>query len=181
MREIWRTLYGAFFLLILGGVVGLAANGARGRGQVNLFRPYIPPTPTQNGAIPNGGSEQWFIDSPYALLGFDEVRAIYEDEMRLGLFDVFIDARDDGPYQRGHIPGAIQFFPYEADLYAENVLQHAGAERFIIYCHGGNCEDSILAGQELERLGFIREQLYIYKGGWEQWSAEGMPFAEGSQ
>lgn len=196
MREIWRTLYGAFFLLILGCVVGLAANGARGRGQINLFHSYMPsmtpaprPAPaTQTATDPQAASEPGHgstaqpdgaLDAPYTLLGFDEVKAIYEDEARVGMLDVFFDARDSAPYRRSHIPTAVQFFPYDSGFFANVALQYLGAERIIIYCNGGQCEDSILAAQELERLGFLRAQLHIYKGGWEEWHAAGMPLTEG--
>src|SRR4030095_9631216 len=55
---------------------------------------------------------------------------------------VFIDARDRKHYEEGHIPSAYEFDHYRPEQYlATVVLVTQSAEKIVIYCHGGECDD----------------------------------------
>lgn len=137
--------------------------------------------PLESAPSVDEGSSGGNGDELYHVIGFDEVAAIVNDGTRVGA-DVFIDARDDGPFHAGHIPGAVQYWPYEGEYYIEQALSMAlPAERVILYCNGGECEDSHFAAQELLTNGVSPAQIYIYEGGWEEWSQKGMPIEKDPQ
>lgn len=96
-------------------------------------------------------------------------------------FAVLIDARSTEHYTAGHIPGAYQIDRYHLDEYVPAVLpamQEAGY--VIIYCAGGDCEDSIFLATDLVyQHGLEKEVLYIYEGGMEEWEDLGHPIATG--
>ncbi|MDP8243636.1 MAG: rhodanese-like domain-containing protein [Candidatus Hinthialibacter antarcticus] len=87
---------------------------------------------------------------------------------------IMIDARPVEDYERGHIPGAINlpyndFENYFAELSATLPLE----ELYIVYCSGGNCDDSHEVLTQMEAFGF--EQLMLYKPGWEEWFKNDFP------
>jgi len=167
MRTIALTLLQAVVLLGLGVVVGLGANAARSRDRIDLIRNYAPRTPEP---IPSGpGSTE--AAEPYGTVTLDDVARIVADPSRVGL-DVVLDARNQKAFERGHVPGAIRCDPYNLEQDFDYAMSMAlGAERVVIYCHGGKCEDSYLLAQELVNHGVLTERIYIFKGGWEAWEA----------
>ena len=96
-------------------------------------------------------------------------------------FAVLIDARSTAHYTEGHIPGAYQIDRYHLDEYVAKALpamQKAGY--VIIYCTGGDCEDSIFLATDLVyQYGLEKEVLYIYEGGMNEWEDLGHPIATG--
>lgn len=119
-------------------------------------------------------------DHPYKDMTFDEAADIYEDpNTELGV-NVFIDARDDDAFAEGHIPGALQCDRYRLDEYIDEVMEAAmQAEKVIIYCNGGQCDDSKFLCGELIQRGIPYKHVFLYSGGWEEWIANTMPFDEG--
>ena len=96
--------------------------------------------------------------------------------------NVFVDARNDEAYEDGHIPGAIQADHYWIEDFIDNILLHAQvAEKLIVYCNGGNCEDSILVCSDLLDAGVSYDKIYLFAGGWEAWTAANMPVATGPE
>ena len=56
----------------------------------------------------------------------------------------FLDARKEESYQDNHIPGALVCDHYQQDRFIPGILPRlAEAMVIVIYCTGGNCEDSI--------------------------------------
>jgi rhodanese-related sulfurtransferase len=95
---------------------------------------------------------------------------------------IFVDARNDAHYEVGHIPGAHQLDYYRPEAYLPNVLAAcATAEKILIYCNGGDCEDSELTAILLTQSGVPRERLYIYPGGFTEWTANGLPLELGAR
>jgi rhodanese-related sulfurtransferase len=95
---------------------------------------------------------------------------------------VFVDARDDQCYQEGHIPGAYQFDHYHAENYLGTVLPVCQvAEQIVIYCHGGDCEDSEFAALTLSGAGVPKEKLFVFGGGMTEWVANGLPLEVGAR
>jgi 3-mercaptopyruvate sulfurtransferase SseA len=93
-----------------------------------------------------------------------------------------VDARDDEHFAEGRIPGAIQCFPYEVQRCLDKVMAAAaGAEKVVVYCGGGDCEDSIFMCRELIDAGVPEEAVYLFEGGWKEWSASSLPMETGSK
>ncbi|MBP7746779.1 MAG: hypothetical protein KA383_11680 [Phycisphaerae bacterium] len=170
MRTIGVTIRQATILLVVGLAVGLAVNAARGKNRINLSRDYTPKILTSSPADPNTPTPPARAE-PYNTITVEEVAAIVADASRAGL-DLIVDARNDDLYGRGHIPNAVQCDAYNLEDHINEVLSMAlGAERVIVYCHGGNCEDSYLLCQELVMRGVQKEALYVFKAGWDGWQA----------
>jgi len=94
---------------------------------------------------------------------------------------LFVDARDDDSFDAGHIPGALQIDHYFLEQYLPDVLPAAfSAEKVIVYCNGGKCEDSILVCNDLLDEGVEWENLLLFKGGWKAWTANDMSVEKGS-
>ena len=95
---------------------------------------------------------------------------------------VFIDARDRDHYEAGHIPGAHDLDPYRPELEIAAVLPLVqSAETVLIYCNGGDCEDSQFAAALLDQAGIPKERLHIYLGGISDWREQGLPVELGDR
>ena len=95
---------------------------------------------------------------------------------------MFIDARDDKHYSEGHIPGAWQFNHYRAENYlAEVVPVCMNAEQIIVYCAGGDCEDSESAAIMLRDASVPGEKLHVYAGGYNEWLKLEAPVETGAR
>jgi rhodanese-related sulfurtransferase len=89
---------------------------------------------------------------------------------------LFIDARDQDDYQAGHIPGALEFYPYHPEKYLADVLIPCQfAEQIIVYCTGGDCEDSESAALFLRDAGVPVGKLFVYGGGMTEWDTAKLP------
>lgn len=94
----------------------------------------------------------------------------------------FIDARRTADYEMGHIRGARSMPVWESDLddrlkaiYEEGLDPEAP---LVVYCSGGNCEDSHMLSQRLWGLGF--NNVLVYKDGYPDWTANQGPTQTGS-
>ncbi len=122
------------------------------------------------------------IDSPYTIVSVNEAAEVFRDPNTALGVNVFVDARGDGPFAEGHIPGAVQCDHYNLDLYVDNVLDYAqGADKVIVYCNGGDCIDSMSVCTDLEDAGVSIDNIYLFAGGWKAWLAAKLPVATGSQ
>ena len=87
---------------------------------------------------------------------------------------IFIDARNDEHYQGGHIPGAYQFDNYHPENYMGTVFPVCqSAQKIVVYCAGGNCEDSQFAALTLRDAQIPNEKLFVYTGGITEWTNRG--------
>ena len=114
----------------------------------------------------------------------DEAVALWQDPAHALGMVVFIDARADSFYAEGHIPGAWQFDHYHQDRFLGTVLPVVTdpmVARVIVYCRGGDCEDSEFAAMNLMVRGVSPEKLSVYVGGHEAWKAAGMPLEQGER
>jgi rhodanese-related sulfurtransferase len=95
---------------------------------------------------------------------------------------VFIDARDESHYREGHIPGACEFDPYHPDKYFAAILPICQtAEQIVVYCNGGDCDDSETAAILLRNVGVANQKLFIYAGGIAEWTDNNLPVEAGAR
>jgi len=104
----------------------------------------------------------------------------------LELFDKgvpFLDARRSADYLEGHIRGAWRLPVWEAEL--DERLTRFDATGLplkspvVLYCSGGDCQDSHLLASRLMALGY--RNLLIYRDGYPDWVAKGRSTAQGEQ
>jgi rhodanese-related sulfurtransferase len=94
----------------------------------------------------------------------------------------FIDARDEQRYREGHIPGASEFDPYYPEKYFAAALPVCqAAEQIVVYCNGGDCDDSESAAILLRDVGIANRKLFIYTGGIAEWNTNGLPVEIGGR
>jgi rhodanese-related sulfurtransferase len=115
-------------------------------------------------------------ETPWVEISGDDVAALYARGNTL-----FLDARRTSLYRDGHIAGARAFSVWEADvddkvkaLFAEGLDQSAPV---VIYCSGGDCEDSHMLGQKLFMAGF--DNVLVYKDGYPDWLKRGLAVSKG--
>lgn len=132
----------------------------------------------------SGGAAEKDSATPYQTSSKHEFRvvtaetvlAILRDPLTDSGLNVFVDARDAKHFDKGHIPGAIPCDPMQPELFMDAVVERASqADRVVVYCNGGECEDSIAVCRQLLANGLNKENIYLYEGGWEEWSKLGYP------
>lgn len=182
MEAVKRTVFEVLILGVAGLLIGFGYNAVRAHGAISPQFDYFA---KGTGEGPEGGSPRagavGEVDSgrtehPYQEIRFTEVVDVLNDpDTEMGL-NVFVDARNPGDYAEGHIPGAIRCDPYEVAACIDEVLDVAlVADKVIVYCGGGECEDSIFMCRELVSAGIEFEAVYVYAGGWTEWTANEQP------
>ena len=89
---------------------------------------------------------------------------------------LFLDARDEGYFESGHIKGAMKN-AFLMELVFNIEQKQAKSEPLVVYCGDPGCGDSEDLAYDLQDSGFI--QLYVFKGGWVEWSAASYPSETG--
>jgi rhodanese-related sulfurtransferase len=92
---------------------------------------------------------------------------------------LFLDARRTSVYEAGHIAGAQPYSVWEADVdeKVNKLFETRGGdpkqanEPIVIYCSGGDCEDSHMLAQKLWGVQF--NNVYVYKDGFPDWEKRG--------
>ncbi len=91
---------------------------------------------------------------------------------------LFVDARPSKDYVQGHIAGALSFDVNDYEKSAPHALSRLPLDReLVIYCSGGDCDDSLLLGSKLKEIGY--KNISLYEGGYPEWKKAGMPLALG--
>jgi rhodanese-related sulfurtransferase len=114
--------------------------------------------------------------APAATIGLAEFRAAVDGKNAL-----ILDARPSVFFERGHVPGALNLARDEFAVdyrHLSPILKAAADKPIIVYCSGGDCHDSKMVANALMTLGF--SHVSVFTGGWEAWSAAGLPVATGS-
>jgi rhodanese-related sulfurtransferase len=133
----------------------------------------LPPTETLEGELRAAGMQ---------LAVSNQVIAWFADPRRLTGHIIFVDARNEGEYLAGHVPGAWLFDPYHPEKYFPVVLPAAqAAEVIVVYCHGGDCDDSVTAATLLKDVGIPGGKISVYGGGIGEWEALAQPVETGAQ
>jgi rhodanese-related sulfurtransferase len=94
-----------------------------------------------------------------------------------------VDARRKKDYEQGHIAGARNISPWEGDADAKITALvnegRDGAIPVVVYCSGGDCEDSHMLATRIYGGGF--NNLLVYKDGWPDWVKRGGKSAAGPE
>jgi len=91
-----------------------------------------------------------------------------------------VDARPAVFHRLGHVPGALSLprnnfaSAYEA---IKTELEKNRHRPIVVYCSGEACADSELVCGALQKLGYTN--LAIFRGGWSEWTAAGLPEEKG--
>lgn len=122
------------------------------------------------------------LQHDYQEIDFGELVKVFHDPATTQGLNLFVDARKPELYEEGHIPGAVRCDPYEPDDALNGIVARAsGVERVIVYCGGGDCEDSIFMCRELLDAAVPYDSIFLYPGGWTEWSANQMPTQSGRE
>jgi rhodanese-related sulfurtransferase len=88
---------------------------------------------------------------------------------------IFIDARRTDVFAQGHIAGSRSMPVWEADVddriraFFDEVTNQQ--QPIVVYCSGGNCEDSHMLADKLWGAGY--ENVLVYKDGFPAWQKMG--------
>ena len=196
-----RVIIDVLILGVLSLGLGFGANAVRGAKKLdptkNYFeksatkpnksdaataaKPVTPPpaAPTQAAPVVAEKPTQKLVHE-YQEIQFDELVKVFKDPGTKQGLNIFVDARKEDLYAEGHIPGAMHCDAFQVNEHLDDVLDRAnGVERVIVYCSGGDCEDSILMCRELINAGVPTEAVYLYPGGFKEWTANDMPVDTG--
>jgi rhodanese-related sulfurtransferase len=177
---------------VLGAAVAFVANALSPRG-LKLTRDFFDSrNPTTNNPVANPVSVG--TNSPLELLvarladkgvhvaDSNQVLQLFHDPRYEQGLVIFIDAREDQHFQEGHVPGAYQLDYYRPEAYLATVLPVCQiAQQIVVYCSGGNCEDSEFAATFLLGAGVPKEKLLVYGGGMTEWATNSLPVESGAR
>jgi rhodanese-related sulfurtransferase len=113
-------------------------------------------------------------------INLDQSKALFENEGYEFGDIIFVDARDRKHYEEGHIPGAYLFNHYWLEEFVEEVsLASEIAIQIVVYCNGGQCEDSEFAALDLIELGIEADKIHVFLGGIQDWRENKLPIELG--
>lgn len=186
-----RSRFGGEAALCLLLAVALAAvsNALAGPGRrLHWFGSYAEVAPSSRGAsppvspppaaAPAAGNDAFppHPDKAWLEVSGDQVAALFARK------DVpVLDARRTSVYAQGHMAGARPFSVWEGDIddkvqafFREGLDQRAPV---VVYCSGGECEDSHMLAEKLYKVGF--DNVLVYRDGFPDWQKRGLPVASG--
>ena len=156
-----------------------APNVGRASARPDGLKPVLHKPPTTTNASDLSKFQQ-HPDKPYIEVAFDDVNALHAKGV------LFLDARRTSVYEQGHIAGARPFSVWESDvddkvnkLFEERSNPEQQALPIVVYCSGGDCEDSHMLAQKLWGIQF--NNVYVYKDGFPDWQKRGGAVHTGAQ
>lgn len=151
-QAIWQGI----FLVCLGALIGAGFNAVRPTGL-----PWTGAwTPASLAASQLQGLEEIPLGEAWSLSQAGKA--------------LFVDARDPVSFHEGHIKGALNCPPGEADHYAEGIRILARAGLVIIaYCDGVDCPLSTELARSLQQAGVAPVRVFV--DGWSRWRKAGYP------
>lgn len=121
------------------------------------------------GAVPHPGR-------PFVEITSEQAKALFDRGA------IFIDARRSAVYRGGHVRGSRSISIWESDadekvkaFYDEG---HDANAPIVVYCAGGDCEDSHELAQKLWGVTF--DNVSVYRDGFPDWEKRGWPVSRGS-
>lgn len=105
-------------------------------------------------------------ESTLLAISLDKAKEFFENGV------LFIDARDEVYYNDGHIKNAMKnVFLMELIFNIED--KQTKEDPIVVYCGDPGCGDSEDLAYDLKNEGF--KKLFVFKGGWLEWSAANYP------
>jgi len=136
----------------------------------------LPPVARPAGALPPPKPQEIVASSPIREIAGPEAWKAFQSGIP------FLDARRRAEFAEGHIAGAWCTPVWESDL-DERLISFKAARRpgpedsIVIYCSGGDCQDSHLLAAKLLNEGY--DHLLIYRDGFPDWLAQKHPVEKG--
>jgi rhodanese-related sulfurtransferase len=94
----------------------------------------------------------------------------------------FLDARRTKVFEEGHVAGARPFAVWESDVdqkvFAFQDEVPSKDRPVVLYCSGGDCEDSHMLAEKMFGAGFTN--VLVYRDGWPDWQKRGGPARTGT-
>lgn len=179
--EVKRILAEVVLVTMAGIIVAFAANSISPRG-LALTKNYFPGATNVSLSAPilplAAGIEQKGLQR----VDGNRVGQLFRDPRFQQQMIVFVDARDEEHYQEGHIPGAYEFDAYHPENFFATVLPVCqAAEEIVVYCNGGECEDSQFAAVALRDVGITNQKLFVFAGGFAEWTTNRWPVETGGR
>jgi rhodanese-related sulfurtransferase len=192
-RKLGRTLLE--LLVIISLTLGLAWTVNARSGKIDVRRNYhllipvsapvndtpaIPAVGAVDAAAPGGDVHTQ--KHGWQVISTDDLEALLDDPNTEGGLNVIIDARNAENYAKGHVPYATRIYPYTArDELPPHVERLQEAVKIVVYCGGGECEDSSLMCRELQEVGVAYDRVFLYEGGFSQWEKSKKPVHRGDE
>jgi rhodanese-related sulfurtransferase len=162
-KSIWgRAAWQILALVVLSAAVALA---------VNALRP---------DRLPMVGD--WSVAARITTATGERIDISMDEAEKLFFTDaaVFIDARSEEDYARGHIQKARSLPWHEVDLRFMVVTEALDLEMPIVtYCDGETCELSHDLALFLRDAGFVNTRVLV--NGWTLWQQAGLPMESGNR
>ena len=194
-RRALRVIVEAASIALIGAILALVANALSPRG-LALTTNYFPggtnglvaplPALVSSNAATNALSTTQDPAAPHIndkglqMIGFKAAVRLFLDPRTQKDLVIFVDARNEDDFNLGHIPGAREFDPYHPEKKAVAVMALCNAaEQIVVYCTGGDCEDSQSAAILLRDAGTPNSKLMVYEGGFTEWTTNNMPVEKG--
>jgi rhodanese-related sulfurtransferase len=190
-----KVLLEALVVAAVGAIVAFAANALSPRG-LRLTQDYfhgetlpIARAKTNRTAVVATGTNaaqdpviERLKEKGLQVVNGEQAQELFHDPLYQQGTIIFIDARNDEHYQGGHIPGAYQFDNYHPENYMGTIFPLCqSAQKVVIYCNGGNCEDSQFAALTLRDAQVPNEKLFVYTGGITDWTNRGYAVESGQR
>ena len=103
------------------------------------------------------------LNKEIPLVKFDVVEKDFQDNSK-----IFIDARAEEEYKKGHIEDAILLPQHSLEKQLPEFLQkYPFNAPLLIYCGGLECSASIDLANQLYEAGY--RNVEVYSGGWSEW------------
>ena len=158
--ELTRPLHQVAIFLALSCLIGFGSNLAR-----NNSIPWLAQELVLAESIDTNSNEPVLT-----AISLDQAKSFFDDGI------LFLDARDEGYYDAGHIKGAMRnLFLFELIFKIEE--KQSKSDPLVVYCGDPGCGDSEDLAYDLQGEGF--NKLYVFKGGWLEWSAASYPSETG--
>jgi len=151
----------AGILVVISSFIGIAGNAASAN-----------PIPLLAKKLEQASELDLSSQDPFLLtISLEQAKSFFEEDI------LFLDARDEAYYEQGHIKGAMKnIFLRELIFNIESI--QSKSDPLVVYCGDPGCGDSEDLAYVLQKNGF--KKLYVFKGGWLEWSAAGYPSAGGN-
>lgn len=136
----------------------------------NPSAPKIAPSPAEApaGVAPHP-------DKPFVEITSDQAKALFDRGA------IFFDARRSAAYRDAHVRGSRSISVWESDADAKVKAfydeGHDANAPIVVYCTGGDCEDSHELARKLWGVTF--DNVCVYRDGFPDWEKRGRPVSRG--